>query len=570
MKLLVFVRVFWVLLFVLLFESIAAQQFVKSEKPDPKFAKLCMHFHNYYDALNEYDRLRKSDPDNLLYRYNSGICHLMLNKDKSKAIPEFLWVIEQEKHDDQVWYYLGQAYLVTGDYDKAIEAFTKFQSLVEEDKNRIPASRMIEMCNNAKKAISHPVSTEITNLGKHINTKYPEFNPYVPANETMLIFNAQRKSGYRYEDGYYASDLYISYFKFGRYRRTKRFSSVINSQDIEEVVGFTTNAATMFVYTKEKFNRKENLMITHKRGKAYRPMKEVVIPGFEKVTKTSASLTPSGRYIYFVAKTDDGVGGKDIYVSKKLPNGEWAEPKLADSIINTIYNEEYPYFAPDGKTFFFASEGHNSMGGYDLFRCTYDEKTGKFTEPQNLGYPINTSMDDMTIALSESMRYAYIASLREGGFGDLDLYRVVLKDVKPLYTVVYGGVFNEDSIRLTKVIAKTNEHIDSLNIPINREYKRLLLVKKDTIAAMDTLAKKIPYEKVAVKIEVIDKKTNTQFGHYLVKESSANYNVILPPGEFKIVFRREGYQDYVMDNVIVKERDKRNRFMVKHVLLSKE
>ena len=562
-------RVLLVFVLVLLFESITAQQFVKSEKPDPKFAKLCMHFGNYYDGLKEYERLLKDDADNVLYRYNSGVCHLNLNKDKSKAIPFFIWVSQQEKHDDQVWYYLGKSYLVTGEYDKAIDAFKKFQTLVEQDENRIPASRMIEMCANAKKAISTPVPIEITNLGKHINTQYPEFNPYVPANETMLIFNAQRKRGYRYEDGYYPSDLYLSYFKFGRYRRTKRFSSVINSSNIEKAVGLTSSGANLFVYTKQKFDRDEDLMMTKKRGKAYRPMIQIVIPGFEKVTKTSAALSPKGKFLFFVAETNDGVGGKDIYLSKRLPDGTWAEPHLLDSGVNTVYNEEYPYFAPDGKSFFFASEGHNSMGGYDLFRCTFDEETGRFSNPQNLGYPINTSMDDMTIALSESMRYAYIASLREGGYGDLDLYRVVLKDVKPLYTVVYGGVFNEDSIRMTKIIARMNEHIDTLNFPVNKEYKRLLLEKKDTVAALDTLSKKTPYEKVAVRIEVIDKNTNKTFGHFVVKESTANYNVILPPGDFKIIFRREGYKNYIVDNLVVKERDKRNRYMVKHVLLSK-
>ncbi len=564
-----FIKITSVLLFVILFQSITAQQFVKGEKPDPKFARLCMHFGNYYDGLHEYERLLRDNPDVLLYRYNSGICHLNMNKDKSKAIPEFLWVIEQPKHDNQVWYYLGHAYLSTGEYDKAIEAFKKFQTLVENDENPISASRMIEMCENAKKAVANPVSTEITNLGKHINTRYPEFNPYVPGNETMLIFNAQRKRGYRYEDGYYPSDLYVSYFKFGRYRRTKRFSSVINSQNIEKAVGLTANGATMFVYTKLTFERDEDLMITHKRGKSYRPLQDVKIPGFERITKTSAITSPTGKHLFFVAKTNRGIGGKDIYVCNRLPNGEWSEAKLADSVMNTVYNEEYPYFAPDGKSFFFASQGHNSMGGYDLFRCTYDEKTERFSEPQNLGYPVNTSMDDMSISLSKSMRYAYISSLREGGFGDLDLYRVVLKNVQPLYTVVYGGVFNEDSIRMTRVIARVNQHIDTLNFPVNREYKRLLLEKKDTVAALDTLSKKTPYEKIAVRIEVIDKKANKSFGHYVVKESSANYNVILPPGEFKIIFRREGYQNYIVDNVIVKERDKRNRYMLKHILLSK-
>jgi len=570
MKIGLFVRLFVLIVFTLIFKATIAQQFVKSKKPDPKFAKFCMHFGNYYDALKEYERLLRDDPNNVLYRYNSGICHLNLNKDKSKAIPFFIWVSKQDKYDDQLWYYLGSAYLATGDYDGAITAFMKYQSKVEDDDMPIPASRMIEMCQNAKKAIAHPISVKITNLGKHINTVYPEFSPYVPANETMLIFNAQRKSGYRKEDGYYQSDLYLSYFKFGRYRRTKRFSSVINSSNTEKVVGLTSNAATMFVYTKEEFSRKENLMITHKRGKAYRPMEQLVIAGFEKVVKTSAIISPSGKYIFFSAKTNEGMGGQDIYSSRRLPDGSWASPKLLDSNVNTIYNEVNPYFAPDGKTFYFASQGHNSMGGYDLFYCTFNEDSGSFSPATNVGYPVNTSIDDMTISLSKSMRYGYIASLREGGFGDLDLYRVVFKDKKPLYTVVYGGVFNQDSVRMTKVIEDVNLHIDSLNIPINRAYKHLLLDVKDTVAAMDTLATKVPYEKIAVKIEVIDKETNQSFGHYIVKESTANYNVILPPGEFKIIFRRKGYQDYVMDNILIKERDKRNRFIEKHVLLMKQ
>jgi hypothetical protein len=547
-----------------------AQTFVKTEKPDPKFAKLCMHFGNYYDALEEYTRLLKEDPENLTYHYNSGICHLKLNKDKSKAIPEFLWTIKQPKHDDQVWYYLGWAYMVTMQYDKAIGAFEQFQKLVPEDKNRIPASRMIEMCHNAQEAVAHPVAAELTNLGKHINTQYPEFNPYVPANETMLIFNAQRKRGYRYEDGYYPSDLYISYFKFGHYRRTKSFSSVINSPNIEKAVGLTPSGGTLFIYTMKTFERKEDLMMSKKRGKAYRPMQKVVIPEFEKVVKTSAITSPTGKHLLFVAETDSGMGGKDIFISRRLPDGSWGIPHLLDSTINTIYNEEYPYFAPDGKSFFFASEGHNSMGGYDLFRCTYDENTGTFTKPENLGYPVNTSMDDMTISLSRSMRYAYIASLRPGGYGDLDIYRVVLKDVKPLYTVVFGGVFNQDSVRMTEIVRQMNAHIDTLNIPINLEYKRLLLEEKDTAAAMAVLATKHPYVKLDVKIEVIDKKTGKTFGHYIVKEKTANYNVILPPGEFKIIFRREGYEDYIMDNVVVAERDKRNRYIVKHILLSEK
>ena len=570
MKLRVFITVFFVVVFVFLSENLTAQHYTKGGKPDAKFAKLCMHFGNYYDGLHEYERLLRDDPDNLLYRYNSGICHLELNKDKSKAIPFFLWVVSQKKFDNQAYYYLGQAYLVTGDYDKAIEAFKSFQSLVEKEENRIPARRMIEMCENAKNFIQHPVDVVISNLGKQINTQYPEFNPFVPANETMLIFNAQRKKGGRDENGYYNSDLYLSYFKFGRYRRTKRLSSAINSNDVEEIVGLSPNGASMFVYNEQVLNSYNALMISHKRGKNYRPMELVEIVGFDKIDVKSAALSPSGKYLFVSAETDAGMGGTDIYFSKRLPNGVWSEPVLIDSLINTKYNENYPYFAPDGKTFFFASEGHNSMGGYDLFRCTFDEDSARFSIPQNLGYPINTSMDDKTISLSQSMRYAYIASLRKGGFGDLDIYRVVMKDVKPLYTVISGIVFNEDSISFAEILSKKNHKVDSLNLVIEKKIEQLSSAEKKKLAESDQLPIKLPYEKLGIEIKVIDKKSRLELGHFEVNSTTAKYNVILPPGEYKIVFRKNAYHDYVLDEIKIEERDKRNRFMVKHILLSKE
>ncbi|MCK5857217.1 MAG: PD40 domain-containing protein [Bacteroidales bacterium] len=564
-----FFKILWVLIFVLLFEGATAQRFVKSEKPDPKFAKLCMQYNNYYDALTEYQRLLKRDPNNLLYHYNSGICHLKLNKDKSLAIPEFLWVLEQEKYDMQVWYYLGVAYLSENEYDKAIESFERYQTLIEKDENRIPASRMIQLCENAKISISNPVPVEISNLGKHINTLYPEFNPYVPANETMLIFNSQRKTRYRAEDGYYPSDLYLSYFKFGRYRRTKRFSGVINSSDIEKVVGITPNGATMFVYTREMFDDKEHLMITHKRGKAYRNMEEVLIPSLEKETKYAAALSPNGKHMFVVAQLKEGEGGKDIYMCNRLPDGSWGVPNL-DSIINTPYDENYPYFAPDGKSFFFASEGHNSIGGYDLFRCDYNADSASFSKPRNLGFPINTTNNDMTICLSKSMRYAYIASLRDGGFGDLDLYRVVMKEVEPLYNVISGSIFNEDSIIMTEIIAQENKKVDSLNLLIDKKIDGLTDLQKKQLQATDELPPKLAYEKLAVQIRVVDKKSNQEFGHFVVDNSTSKYNIILPPGEFKILFRRGGYKDYFLADVKIEERDKRSRYIVKHILLSKE
>ncbi len=315
----------------------------------------------------------------------------------------------------------------------------------------------------------------------------------------------------------------------------------------------------------ELITRQEQMHVSEKKGKYFRKPSPV-LEGLKGVK--AAVFSPDGRRIYFAMETKEGLGGLDIYYQEKDIYNNWASPVL-DSILSTPYNDHYPSFGPDGKLYF-CSQGHNSMGGYDLFKADYDRKSRAISNVTNLGYPVNTTRDDMTISFSESTRYAYISSLREGGYGDLDIYRVVFTDVDPVLTVVRGKIFNQDSIPFTTVVERMNHHIDTLNIPINHEYKDLLLKKKDTAKAMEVLAQKIPYENIDVNIVAVNQDTEEVFGNFIAKSATANYAVILPPGKWKLIFKRKGYQDYYLRNVEIEDRAYRNTDIEKHILLRKQ
>ena len=160
-----------------------------------------------------------------------------------------------------------------------------------------------------------------------------------------------------------------------------------------------------------------------------------------KYWETDASLNTSGNTIFFTSDRPGGIGedNRDIWMMKKLPTGDWAKIQPLSSSINTPYDEESPYLHPDGKTLYFSSKGHNTMGGYDVF-STELQDDGSWSEATNLGYPINTTGDDVFYFPSIDGKRAYFSSFREGGQGDQDIYIMTLEKGEPKALAIYKGI----------------------------------------------------------------------------------------------------------------------------------
>jgi tetratricopeptide (TPR) repeat protein len=143
--------------------------------------------------------------------------------------------------------------------------------------------------------------------------------------------------------------------------------------------------------------------------------------------KDVACLANKGQYIYFSSYGKNKKTGRDLYRAKRLENGGWSEVEEL-SALNTIYDEAYPFMSSDGRTLYFCSQGHTSMGGFDIFRSIYNEISATWSEPQNMGFPINSTSNDLFFATDLNDEYASFASSRNTGDGQVDIYKIKLSD----------------------------------------------------------------------------------------------------------------------------------------------
>ncbi|MBL4578380.1 MAG: PD40 domain-containing protein [Flavobacteriales bacterium] len=408
---------------------------------------------NYRGALAGYLKLLEEDKDNLQHKYVIAQCYLNINDDKSFAVPYLETIWKEDKSNSDVLFDLGRAYHFLLNFDKAINAFNEYKALVNDPIVLENVDRQIEMCHNGKELVKYPLDLTFENLGKKVNSPYPDFTAVVPNDESYMVFTSRRK-GNRGNlldyDGYYTSDVYMSRVKRGEFGKAANVSN-INSESDEEVAGISPDGSNVIIFVDDVFqNIFANIYISKKKGRSLSRLVSISDHVNTPTTlETSAAITTDGQFLYFASDKKGGFGGMDLYVSKVLPDGTWGEALNLGPIINSKYNEEYPVISYDGKELHFSSQGHTSMGGYDLFVSKKDDKTNIWSKPSNLGYPLNTAEDNMHISFSaswdmesetESKKYGYVSAYRKGGFGDLDIYRVAFGDVEERLTAIVGEI----------------------------------------------------------------------------------------------------------------------------------
>lgn len=155
-------------------------------------------------------------------------------------------------------------------------------------------------------------------------------------------------------------------------------------------------------------------------------------------------LSSDNKMVIFSSYGNDGKNGKDLFKVVKLPNGEWSKPSILPSTINTKYDEDYPFLHPDGKTLYFSSKGHNSMGGYDIFKSEFNEKTNTWSTPINLDFAINSPDDDILFISDIDNELAYFASARSSKQDKINVYNVRVEK-RPTENSVIKGTFIAES-----------------------------------------------------------------------------------------------------------------------------
>ncbi len=425
----------------------ASAQTVNGKRTELEDAHEHFDNHNYLMAIPIYKVELKKDPDNKKIKYWLGICYLHTRLNYGQAITNLESYSKEPKAEDDVWFYLGKAYQLNYKLAEAITAYQKFKTL--KPKRADEADRGIAECENAIKFMRKPSNITFQNLGKEVNSEEPDYYPFINKNESVLAFTSRRKDnigGKKVEiDGYRSSDIYLSTSQNGVWNTPKNAGKMVNSSLDEQVVGLKSDALDIYVYL-DHIDKFGDIYVSSRKDLESEFAKpRIFMPNINDKFESSGCQSEDGTMLFFARREKAGEQS-DLYFCRKTPFGIWAIPQKLPDFINTPLDEESPYLSYDCKTLYFASQGHNSMGGFDLFKTSFDEEKNSFTPPVNLGYPINSTDDDRSICVTQDNRLAYVSAFRPNGYGDLDIYRVRFNDTEQKTNIYKGRVFLGDTI----------------------------------------------------------------------------------------------------------------------------
>lgn len=429
----------------------------KSDIPGLKQALKDLQEGNFYyntnifsKALEKFLSANKFNPNNADLNSKIGDCYFH-SDNKSTAI-DFLkksYTLSKDM-DGYFLFILGKSYHIKNDFSEA----SKYYKLAKIKKSRIDpdiynkADKKIKECTYAEKLIQTPINVKIENLSESINTGNEEYVPVITADESELFFTSRRPEniGGNLDAslGDYYEDIYYSKKENGNWTQAENLGTPVNSEYHDATIGLSIDGQKLFIY---RDNKKGigNILVTEKKGEKWSDPIELPEPINSKNQETAACYSFDGNTIYFVSNRSDGIGGKDIYKSTKDKNGVWGDAENLGNTINTSDDEDAVFLHPDGKTLYFSSKGHKTMGGYDIFKSTYN--AGKWSTPENIGYPVNTADDDVCFVLTASGDYGYYTSIKPEGKGKRDIYKVSFIDEinKPKLTLLKGVISDKKS-----------------------------------------------------------------------------------------------------------------------------
>lgn len=269
------------------------------------------------------------------------------------------------------------------------------------------------------------IKVEIKNIGDHVNSPYVDYAPLISADGSIMVFTS-RKPLIANKIKNLKDHIYYSNFDKEKMKWSNAipFSDTINVADQNNsAISISNNGQQMLIY-RDDLNTNGDIFESHLAGIEWSEPASLGEPINSPAKEPSACISPDGGTIYFVSDREGGLGGFDIWYSIKDSAGKWGEAKNIGEPINSTEDEDGLFIHSDGKTLFFSSKGHNSMGGYDIFMSILDQTTKVMSFPKNLGPSINTPEDDLYFVMEANGKAGYYSSNRQGGLGEKDIYQI--------------------------------------------------------------------------------------------------------------------------------------------------
>ncbi|MBK9192862.1 MAG: OmpA family protein [Crocinitomicaceae bacterium] len=427
-----------------------------------------------------------------------------------------------------ILFYLGWCYHLDGNWTKAMEYYNMFAGKAtapELAPLKTEAFKKIQECKNGQALESQKARVWIDNIGDEINSQYPDYAPVISTDEALMIFTTRRPDTEEMAFGGYFEDLYVSRRENGVWSKAVPIGKPVNVKGQHDAtIGLSPDGHTLYVYNDDRGNGDIYESIDEDGAWSQPELMEKTIN--TDAHEPDASLTFDGKRLYFTSDKPGGTGGHDIYYSDwNDEKQKWGEAINVGTVLNTPYDERSVFIHPDGETMYFASKGHNTMGGYDLFYSKLVD--GKWTTPVNLGPPLNTPDDDVQLVVAGNGRFGYCSSYRSGGYGEKDIYVITFLGPEKLPVLS-----NEDNL------------IASIAKPIKEKLEEPQLVSEGSNMAILTgiIRDEKTKQPLKAQIVLVDNEANKVIAEFNSDAVTGKYLVSLPGGSnYGIAIRKDGY-----------------------------
>ena len=413
-------------------------------------AEFDLLYESYEEAVVKYLEVLESDPQNSNYNFRVGQCYLNIPGEKNKAVP-YLQLAVMQTTDNykegifketaaplEAYLFLGNAYKANNQLETAKDAFAMYISLADPKNvdNIDYAHQQIEACSTAEEFQNTPVDCIARNLGNNINDNFSNYAPAVSGDLSKLVFTTRTNTGK--ELIYFSKKT-----RKGEWDLPKDITDDVGS--IGDCNSADLNSDGMVLLLVKKDNFDSDIYYSEFKNDRWTKMKKVGGDINTKFWESHATFSTNDSIIYFTSNRKGSIGGLDIYKMEMNEKGNWGDAVNLGEPINTTYNEETPSMA-DETTIYFSSQGHNNMGGYDIFHST-QMSNGEWTVPMNIGYPINTPDDDLNFVPIDKGVFAYHSVAAPEGFGGLDIYHYeIFSEMHPHMVDIMGNVKLDENV----------------------------------------------------------------------------------------------------------------------------
>lgn len=481
---------------------------------------------NFKKALKEYQVAQQFNPNNAKLNFKIGVCYAY-STDPSKSIAYLKKAKQLDPECDPFLnYYYGYALQLEGKYDEANKSYQAFENEYRKaDDFAKFVSQRKKQCLYAKTAETTPVRAWV-DIMSELNSPEDDIAPSISTDGSEMILTSNRSNGHApNETGGYDHDIYSTTLVDGMWNKPKQLAGAINStgDDVSNCLYY--DGTKMLLH--RDVNGQTDIFESQLSGNTWSDPKSLVFHiSSDKSSETFASYNDDGYRIYFSRGSDSRTSGSEIMYSG-LQNKVKQDFLTATPVpvVNSRFNDGPIYIHIDGETMYIASQGHESMGGYDIFVSKKEQ--GQWAAPVNMGYPINTPYDDFFFAATANGKFAYISSNRAGGQGGYDIYRVTFFGPEKV------PVVETEDYLLASIASPVKDHTIERSVDVKK--KSLTVFKGTTIDA-------ISRKPVEAQIDIIDNATGQVIETFTTNSVTGKFIITLNSGKnYGIAVRATGY-----------------------------